>query len=83
MMAQVEKCSICNGKGYNRCPICEGRGKLKKVPDSLSINVFRVGEETVGCQACQATGRLLCDGCKGAGKIRVEGSAPTGFRPLF
>jgi RecJ-like exonuclease len=77
-MAQVEKCSICDGKGYTRCPICNGTGRIKKVATPLiSKNVFRVGEETVECQSCQGTGKLLCKICNGAGKILIEKPSST------
>ena len=68
-MAQVEKCSVCNGKGFVTCPICNGHGVIKKAV-SFSLD-FKV-PESVECQTCQGTGRRLCKACDGAGKLLLE-----------
>ena len=82
-MAQIEKCGVCNGKGYIRCPICEGKGKIWKQATPFTTNVFQLNENMEDCQTCQGTGKRLCKACDGAGKLLLEKSNPTGFRSPF
>jgi hypothetical protein len=84
IMARVESCGVCSGKGYVRCPICNGKGKINKGTNTLNLNikVFAVGDEAVDCQSCQGIGRLLCKVCGGAGKILIEKPGSTDLRPV-
>jgi DnaJ-class molecular chaperone len=66
MMAQVEACNGCDGKGYVRCPICEGSGLVRK---KISARRESYLPEKFECQSCQGTGRILCKICEGVGKV--------------
>ena len=68
-MAQIEKCSGCNGKGSVICPVCNGVGMISKkrnIWGELALG------ERVECQSCQGAGKLICKLCGGVGKLLIE-----------
>ena len=75
--AKVDKCSDCNGTGakngkeYTVCPDCHGTGRVQIRQNTMFGTTIR----EVGCQKCNATGRIIkekCSSCNGKGYKKIN-----------
>ena len=75
--AKVDKCADCNGTGakngkeYTVCPDCHGTGRVQIRQNTMFGTTIR----EVGCQKCNATGRIIkekCPSCGGKGYKKIN-----------
>lgn len=71
-----DTCDVCGGSGAQKgtkvetCSVCHGAGKVRKIQ---SLGGFATFQQTVPCDNCRGTGKVIphpCDKCKGKGTIR-------------
>ena len=60
---EIEKCSICNGLGKEKCQVCQGQGVLikKSLMDTDHYST---------CHKCKGTGLSVCSRCNGKKELK-------------
>ena len=71
-----DTCDVCGGSGAEKgtkvetCSVCHGAGKVRKIQ---SLGGFATFQQTVTCDNCRGTGKVIphpCEKCKGKGTVR-------------
>ena len=74
---RIEKCEDChgtgakNGKDYTICPDCHGTGRVQIRQNTMFGTTIR----EVGCQKCNATGKIIkekCPSCGGKSYVKTS-----------
>lgn len=74
---RIVNCETCNGTGAKNpkdvetCPKCNGRGRVRKVSQTM----FGMMQTEVECQECHGKGKIIkepCEKCSGKGRYRKK-----------
>merc|ERR1712151_194280 len=68
----IERCFYCQGSGYLSCGLCNGKGTIESTKSIKNENK----RDTIRCQNCSGTSKVMCTSCLCTGKQLVTEHDP-------